>query len=121
MFIPTAGPERVPMKSSTALLAIGLLAGASMPALAAATPEEAQRLSTLFQSYLGSEPGVVTVTPTGNSYAARFDLAPLITRLAAPGLSASLTPIEWTITPQGSGKWQVDQNQPLSISARAEG
>ena len=109
------------MKSSTALLAIGLLAGASMPALAAATPEEAQRLSTLFQSYLGSEPGVVTVTPTGNSYAARFDLAPLITRLAAPGLSASLTPIEWTITPQGSGKWQVDQNQPLSISARAEG
>lgn len=109
------------MKSTTALIVIGLLAGASVPALAAATPEEAQRLTALFQSYLGSEPGVVTVTASGASYAARFDLAPLIARLAAPGLSASLTPIEWTITPEGSGKWRVDQDQPISISAKIEG
>ncbi len=108
------------MKSS-ALLALGLLFGASAPALASATPEEAQRLTALFQSYLGREPGLVTVTPAGQSYAARFDLAPVIARLKVPGLSASVTPIAWTITPQGSGKWQVDQDQPLSISARIDG
>jgi len=108
------------MKSS-ALLALSLLFGASAPALATATPEEAQRLTALFQSYLGSEPGVVTVTPAGQSYAARFDLAPLIARFNVQGLSASATPIEWTITPQGEGKWQVDQDQPLSMSARIDG
>jgi hypothetical protein len=108
------------MKSS-ALIALGLLLGASAPALAAATPEEAQRLTALFQSYLGTEPGVVTVTPAGPSYAARFDLAPLIARLAAPGLTASVTPIEWTITPQGAGKWKVDQDQPLSMAAKIDG
>ena len=68
-----------------ALLALGLLLGASAPALAAATPEEAQRLTALFQSYLGADPGVVTVTPAGASYAARFDLAPLIAKLAGAG------------------------------------
>ena len=108
------------MKPS-ALLALGLLLGASAPALAAATPEEAQRLTTLFQSYLGREPGLVTVTPAGQAYAARFDLAPLIARLKVPGLSASVTPVAWTITPEGSGKWRVDQDQPLSISAKVEG
>jgi hypothetical protein len=110
----------MPMKSS-ALLALGILLGAHAPALAAATPEEAQRLTALFQSYLGSEPGLVMVTPAGQSYAARFDVSPLISRLKLPGLTASVTPIEWTITPQGPGKWQVDQNQPLSLSARIDG
>jgi hypothetical protein len=64
---------------------------------------------------------VVTVTPAGSSYAARFDLAPLIARLQVPGLSASVTPIEWTVTPQGAGKWQVDQDQPLSMAAKIDG
>jgi hypothetical protein len=117
---PRPRPEHAPMKSS-ALLALGLLLGASAPALAAATPEEAQRLTALFQSYLSADPGVVTVTPSGSSYAARFDLAPLIARLQVPGLTASVTPIEWTITPQGAGKWQVDQDQPLSMAAKVDG
>jgi hypothetical protein len=112
--------ERLPMKFSAGLLTLGLLCSVS-PAWADATPEEAQRLTQLFQSYLLAEPGVVTVTPNGPSYATRFDLMRLAARLGPPGFSASLTPIEWTITPQGAGKWKVDQDQPLSVAAKLEG
>jgi hypothetical protein len=109
------------MKSSAALLALALVFGSGMPAWAQATPEEAQRLTGLFQSYFGAEPGVVTVTPSGPSYATRIDLMPLLGKIRTPGLTASVTPVELTITPQGSGKWQVDQNQPLSVAMKVEG
>lgn len=108
------------MKSTAALFTLGLMCSVS-PALAAATPEEAQRLTALFQSYLGTEPGVVTVTPNGEAYAAKFDVMPLIAKLDVPGFSASVTPIEYTITPQGAGKWKVDQDQPLSVAAKVDG
>lgn len=109
------------MKKTAALFAMFCLAGTSASALAAATPEEAQRLTALFQSYLGSKPGVVSVTPDGEGYDAKFDVAPLFAEVKEPGFSASLTPIEWTLIPQGSGKWKVDQDQPLSFAMKIEG
>jgi len=104
------------MKSTAALFTLGLMLGASGSALAAATPEEAQRLTALFQSYLGSDPGVVSVTPKGDSYAARIDVAPLFAKVKDPSVSLSLSPLEWTITDEGGGKWKVDQSQPLSFA-----
>ena len=98
-----------------------VLMGTSASALAAATPEEAQRLTGVFQAYLGSETGVVTVTPMGESYATRFDLAPLFAKIKEPGVAVSLSPIEWRLTNQGGGKWQVDQDQPLSFGFRMDG
>jgi hypothetical protein len=109
------------MKSSAALLALGFVLSSAIPAWAQATPEEAQRLTNLFQAYFGAEPGVVTVTPSGPAYAARIDLMPLIGKIGAPGLSASVTPIDLTLTPKGSGKWQVDQNQQLSAAVKVDG
>ena len=98
-----------------------ILMGTSAQALAAATPEEAQRLTAVFQAYLGSDPGVVSVTPAGDSYKARFDLAPHFAKIKEPGVTASITPIEWTLTDQGGGKWKVDQDQPLSFALKVEG
>jgi hypothetical protein len=109
------------MKIKTALFGLALLAGISGPAFSAATPEEAQRLTEVLQTYLGKEPGVVSVTLEGDSYRARFDAAPLFAKMKEPGVSLSLTPIEWVITSQGGGKWQVDQNQPLTFQLKADG
>jgi len=109
------------MKSVTTLLILGFLAGASAPALAVATPEEAQRLTTLFQTYLGSEPGVVSVTPQGGGYAAKLDLTPLFAKVKDPTVSLSLSPLEWTLTDQGGGKWKVDQNQALTFAFGVKG
>jgi hypothetical protein len=109
------------MKSVSALLTLGFLLGASAPALAAATPEEAQRLTTLFQSYLGQTPGVVSVTPQGDSYAAKLDLTPLFAKVKDPTVTLSLSPLEWTLTDQGGGKWKVDQSQPLNFAFGVKG
>ncbi len=83
------------------------------PAAAApATPEEAQRLTDLFQRYVGKpaagQPSAVTVTPAGESYRADLDL----TRLAAPlrtfGFNiAATTTLAATLTPQADGAWRV--------------
>lgn len=108
------------MKLSTGL-AVLFLAGSSFQALAAATPEEAARLTAVMQSYVGSEPGVVTVTPNGDSYNTRLDFAPLIARIKQTGFTASVTPIDMTLTPQGNGKWKVDQDQPLAFSMKVDG
>ena len=108
------------MKLSTGL-AVLFLAGSSFQALAAATPEEAARLTAVMQSYVGNEPGVVTVTPNGESYNTRLDFAPLIAKIKQTGFAASVTPIDMTLTPQGNGKWKVDQDQPLAFSMKVDG
>lgn len=108
------------MRLKTGLAAL-FLVGSSVQALAAATAEEATRLATVLQSYVGSEPGVVTVTPNGDSYDTRIDFAPLLAKIHEPGFSATLTPLEMKLTPSGAGKWQVDQNQALSFLLKIEG
>ena len=104
------------------LLAILLFASASTSALAAAaSPEEAARLTGVFQTYLGQEPGVVTVTPAGEAYDVRLDFAPLIAKVKKPDFSAEISPVLMKLADQGGGKWLVTQDSPLSYSAKVPG
>ena len=98
-----------------------ILASTSVQSLAAASSDEAARLTTVLQAYFGAEPGVVSVTPSGDSYGLRLDLAPLIAKVKEPGFTAQVSPIEMTLTDQGGGKWQVDQDQPLSFQVNVAG
>lgn len=52
------------------------LATASSAALAAATADEAGRITASLQTYFGSEPGVVTVVPQGDDYIVTLNAAP---------------------------------------------
>jgi hypothetical protein len=97
-----------------------LLLSVSHPALAAATPEEAARLASVFQTYLTAEKGVVTVAPAGDDYTVTIDIAPLTAKAAASGDSMSLTPLKLTLTSKGDGKWTVSQNQALELSIKAK-
>ena len=100
------------MKYFVRLSAFAFLVSVSASALAAtATPEEATRLTGVFQSYLGQEPGVVTVTPNGETYDVKLDFSPLIKKAATNGVEAQITPFEMKLTSQGNGKWQVVQDQ----------
>jgi hypothetical protein len=110
------------MKLQPSLSAFLLLISVSSTALAAsATPEEATRLTGVFQSYLGQEPGVVTVSPTGETYEVKIDFAPLITKAAKPDFSAEVTPLVMQLSDQGGGKWQVTQDQAVSFMAKVAG
>jgi hypothetical protein len=99
--------------------AFALFTSVSSSALAAsATPEEATRLTGVFQNYLGKEPGVVTVTPAGEAYDVKLDVTPLIKKNAKPDFTAEATPFVMKLMDQGDGKWLVTQDQALSYSMK---
>ena len=79
-----------------------------------ATPEEAARLTTLLETYVGhpaaGAPATVVVSPEGESYKTAFDLG----RMAAPlhnfGIDVVATsPYLATLTPLPDGTWRVQR------------
>lgn len=110
------------IKTCVSLFAFTCFVSAGTPGLAAAaTAEEAQRLTGVFQTYLGQEPGVVMVTPAGEAYDVKVDLAPLIAKIKQPNFSAEISPFVVKLTDQGGGMWLVTQDSPLSYSAKVPG
>jgi hypothetical protein len=106
------------MKKST-LLFLPLLLSVSSTAMAAATAEEATRLAGVFQSYLGNEPGVVTVEAEGDDYIATFDVAPLAKKYSANGETMTMSPFELTLTSKGDGQWDVSHSGPFNFVVKA--
>ena len=102
-------------------------AAAALPILSAAaapaTPEEAARLSALFERYVGHPgPGEApreTVTPKGDGYAVTVDLKRSLAGLDALGLGFEPYTVSMTLTPQPDGTWRVqsDDTAPLVIHA----
>lgn len=101
----------------TALFAV--MSGAAVGA--PATDGEAARLSALFQSYIGAEPGVVTVEPVGDAYTVTLDFAPLIAKASPYTFSAVVTPYVITITDNGDGTWASVTNQTFEADFSAVG
>ena len=110
------------MKAHTCFIAAAFLLSVGPSAVAAtATPEEASRLAGVFQSYLGKEPGVVSVTPAGEAYDVKIDFLPLIRKIAKPDFSGEVSPLVIKLADQGGGKWLVTQDQAISFSAKSPG
>jgi hypothetical protein len=104
------------MTTHASLAAFLLLVSASPSAMAStATPDEALRLTGIFESYLGQTPGVVTVVPGGDSYDVKIDFAPLFAKAPGKDFTASVTPLTMKLASQGGGKWLVTQDQAFSV------
>ena len=88
---------------------IALMSGAAFAD--PATPEEAARLTALLQTYLGAEPGVVTVEPGGDSYTVTFDFSPFIAKASPETFSGTITPYVLTMTDNGDGTWASQSDQ----------
>ncbi len=105
-------------------LIVSLLTSTS--ALAApATPEEAARLTALFQSYVGDAAGVFSVTPNGEVYDVKVDAKPLIDKMPVKTgediPAVTITPWQFQIADQGVGKWLVTQDKPFEMNVKAVG
>lgn len=87
----------------------------------AATQAGADELTTLFQTYLGTTPGVVTVAPEGETYGVKLDLAALFAKVPVEGFEAAMTPIRLTLTDNGDGTWAYAVDQPLSLTYAVPG
>ncbi len=106
----------------TAFLGSSVFALMSSAAFAQpATPEEAARLLALFQSYIGTEPGVVTVDPAGESYLLTLDFAPFIAKAAPEAFSGTVTPYVISLTDNGDGTWATQSDQSFSANFTASG
>jgi hypothetical protein len=81
-----------------------------------ATDAGAARLTEVFQTYLGTTEGVISVEAEGDTYALSLDATPLIALAAGSGVTGSMTPLEMTLTDNGDGTWGVTQDQAVSVS-----
>jgi hypothetical protein len=97
------------------------LLSVSIIAAQAASPEEAAQIKAALQVYVGSEPGVVEVTPQGNGYAIKFDAAPYFAKAAGDDFKAYADPLTVTAEPMGNGQWKVAGSGPWGFQMSAPG
>ena len=101
--------------------AIPALFAASAACAAPATPEGAAHLTEVFQTYLGTVAGVVTVVPEGEVYTLTLDAGPLMAMAPAEAGTYAMTPLVMELTDNGGGTWGVTQDQALSLTAALAG
>lgn len=92
---------------------------------APASEAEAQRLRSVFETYLGkggAGASPVTVTPSGEAYSVAVDFAQIAKPLAALGLQLRMPAMTYTITPQNGGMWRVGQSAmpPIQIDIKEQ-
>jgi hypothetical protein len=87
----------------------------STSSFAAASAEEAARILASFQSYLGSEPGVVAVVPAGEGYDITLDAMPYVRKNQTAGTTVDVLPFKFTAVPSGGNLWAVTSNAPIKI------
>ncbi len=103
-------------------LAVLPAALAGQAAWAEATVGGAADLTATFQTYLGTTPGVVTVTPEGEAYRVRLDAGPLAAKIPAEAqASLTVTPVEMRLTDNGDGTWGMTHDQPVSMTLEMVG
>ncbi len=100
----------------TALLAVLPLVFSGAAAFAEATDDGAAHLMGVFQTYLGTTDGVVSVAVGGDAYTVTLDAAPLAALAAEAGGSATVSPVVLTLTDNGDGTWGVSQDQAMSAA-----
>ncbi len=86
-----------------------------------ATPEGASRLLGVFETYLGAEPGVIAVEPSGDAYQVTIDFAPFIAKAPSETFTGTVTPYVFSLTDQGAGKWAMAQDQEFSMAFAVPG
>ncbi len=92
-------------------VAIALFAGTTAIALPA-TPEGAAHLTEVMQHYLGHTPGVVSVSPEGETYRMALDGTPL---LAAAQIKGHVSPYVMALTDLGAGQWALRVDQAFDL------
>lgn len=100
----------------SSLCTVSFLALGTAAFAAPATPEGAARLTSSFQTYFTTTPGVVTVTPQGETYALKLDFAPLAAQIPADKAKVEVSALTYELTDNGDGTWGVTEDQSLNAT-----
>ena len=79
-----------------------------------ATPAGVAQLTEVFQTYLGTVPGVVNVVTNGESYTLTLDATPMLAMAPPEAGTFAVSPMVMELTDNGDGTWGVTQDQALS-------
>ncbi len=91
-------------------------------ALAQATPQGAAELTAVFQTYLGTTPGVVNVVPDGAAYLVTIDASPFFGMIPPEAnATVAMSPQIMRLTDNGNGTWGYVQDQPFTASFAVPG
>lgn len=93
------------------------VSGIAAAAAAPASPDEAKRLTDVFERYVGHG-NVVKVTPHGEAYTATLDITRMLGFLSAAGLDVVAGDLTAELAPQDGGRWHVtiDGFPPIGVS-----
>jgi hypothetical protein len=106
------------MKLRAIFILTSLMVSASPLAMAApATPEEADRLSALFKSILGTDADKLSVKPNGDYYDVTFDLPKKI-KESDVDAEVNQTPLVIKLQDLGGGKWTAAQPAPFGFDSK---
>lgn len=104
---------KAPMKKLALALVSVFLAS---PAVAdPATPQGADHLSQVFQTYLGPGADVISVVAKGDVYELTMDVQPLIAQATGVGGRGQITPIVVELADHGDSTWGVSMDQPIGV------
>jgi hypothetical protein len=78
--------------------------------------QDAASIQAALQTYMGSEPGVVTVTGSGDAYDIAIDIAPYLKKITQPGFTAKVDPFKLKVNSKGDGTWAVATSGPWNMS-----
>jgi hypothetical protein len=80
-----------------------------------ATPQQADKIAASLQAYFSSEPGVVTITPSGEAYDLKLDFNPLFAKSKKQDFKGEMSAFNMKLADQGGGKWQVTQDESVTF------
>ena len=99
-------------------LSILVLAATSLPALAATTQADADKVRDALKPYLGPMADQLKIQPLDDGYKATVDFTALLATAKAKGIDATISPIEITAKPLGGNKWQIHQEGDVNVDGK---
>jgi hypothetical protein len=106
------------MLTKIAGLAFMLLATTSLPSFAAPTADDAANIQSKLESFFGKEGNMVKVEPDGEIYKVILDFATLIKGAKDSGMEISAPALEFSLAPEGEGKWRVKHDSDYTVSGK---
>ena len=106
------------MHSKIAGLAFLLLATTAIPTVAAPSGEDAAKIQAALDAYFGKQFNLVKVEPDGEIYKATVDFSTLIGTAKDSGVELTMPPLEFSLAPEGEGKWRVKRDGDFEFSGK---
>lgn len=104
-----------------AIAASLLLFTSLSPAFAATTQADADKIKADLKAQYGAVADLMTVAPEGDGYHIKLDLSSFFDKVKNSNGQASMTPIEFSLQPDGKGNWKGTHDGPFELNVNMPG